>query len=159
MRLGKEWVVTNHDTKLSSSRDRQVFAPCHIHHSLVMESDKKSTNRCPSGGRRDNSSKDISEEELGGVVDWQWSHRPSRRPNGDYKMDLVEIVWHIHSLIIESDDKSTRKCSSEARRDYVSKEMGTEDGDLVDCQQRHHINGNVGPKDRKEKTKRWIWTS
>ena len=40
-------------------------------HTVTMESDKKSTNRCPSGGRRDKSSKDVSEEEDRDVVDQQ----------------------------------------------------------------------------------------
>ena len=69
------------------------------------------------------------------------------------------MVRHNHSLIIESNDKSTRRCSSEARRNDVSKETAPEDGDLLDCQRLHHINGNIAPKDQTEKTKRWIWTS
>ena len=90
---------------------------------------------------------------------WQRSHSDPKRTNGDNEMYLVEMIRHNHSLNIESDDKSTRKCPSEARRDDVSKEMGTEDGDLVDCQRLHHIDGNVGPRDQTEKTKRWIWKS
>ena len=69
-------------------------------------------------------------------------------------MDLVEMVRHNHSLNIESDDKSTRRCSSEVRRDDVTKETAPENGDLVDCQRRHHIDGNITPKEQTEKTKR-----
>ena len=61
-------------------------------HSLNIESDDKSTSRCRGGGRRDNSSKDISEEELGGVVDRHRNYSPSKRTNGDNEMDLVKIV-------------------------------------------------------------------